>query len=519
MSFKLGNFEVVSEIAKGGMGTVFEAFDPTLNRKVAIKLLKAELAKNPDFVEAFLREARNAAAISHPNIIQIHSVDQDGWQFFIVMELLTGHPLDQLLKTEGRMLEKRVLEIGIEATKALQAAYSREMVHGDIAPHNIWICEDGTVKILDFGLAKLANVEVKQSEKIWGSPFYMSPERVGQQSEDFRSDIYSLGATLYEGLAGHPPFTGKTIEEVVYVRLEREPRSVRKIDPSITKETEFILNKMLKKDINSRYPDYNSLLHDLREAYDTLVTLSHIKMTETVAPIKVPIARTPKAIQVFTTIPQRQPSKKLSTPSLVTLGIVISLIFAAIFFQAAHSKKTMINLGNQEPATKVAMTKKESPDLSLEDSIIDFHLKIMKGLFQTLDHQNKTCTVSGQEFSYNAKSAFFVDGDLESWSEVKPSGSITLIYTINKSAASMINAAWIGNPPKFIAGFFNSLDAANGIFVVKGKPFRITDKSFLTMGSVRKNITDFQKDNFVLIFYKSGDSVNDTLFMKAKTDY
>src|SRR4051812_30234770 len=135
MLTRLGQYELLSEISIGEMGAIYESFDPILNRKVAVKLLRGDLSKNPSFVEAFLREARNAAAITHSNIIQIHSVEQESDQYFVVMELLKGRPLHKILAQTGPLLEKRVLGIGIDCVKALQAGYARKMIHGDISPH------------------------------------------------------------------------------------------------------------------------------------------------------------------------------------------------------------------------------------------------------------------------------------------------------------------------------------------------------------------------------------------------
>jgi serine/threonine protein kinase len=266
ISSKLGHFNLLEEIAHGGMGTVFRAFDPTLNREVAIKVLRENLALDPKFLNDFLEEARTAAAISHPHIVQIYFVGEDAAQYYIVMELLKGQTLREIIEKEGPMAEERALDITIDVVEGLRAAYKNQMIHGDIKPANIFITEETGAKILDFGLSKLANVEVAPGEGIWGSPYYISPERVGRKAEDFRSDVYSLGATLFQTLTAHPPFEADTPEELAEKRLNEKPPLLRDLTPNITRKTEEVVNKMLNKSILLRYRDYEALLQDLKDA-------------------------------------------------------------------------------------------------------------------------------------------------------------------------------------------------------------------------------------------------------------
>ena len=266
LSSKLGHFNLIEEIAHGGMGTVFRAFDPTLNREVAIKVLREDLAHDPKFLNDFLQEARSAAAISHPHIVQIYFVGEEASQYYIVMELLKGRTLREIVEKDGPMNEEKALDMTVEVIEGLRAAYRNQMIHGDIKPANIFITEDVGAKVLDFGLSKLANVDVAPDQGIWGSPYYISPERVGQKAEDFRSDVYSLGATLFQMLTGHPPFEAETPEELAAKRLNEKPPLLRELNPDITAKTEQVVNKMLNKSILLRYRDYDALLADLKEA-------------------------------------------------------------------------------------------------------------------------------------------------------------------------------------------------------------------------------------------------------------
>jgi tRNA A-37 threonylcarbamoyl transferase component Bud32 len=269
MSVKLGHFELLEQIGKGGMAAVFKAYDPSLNRTVAIKLLDEELARqDPQFVESFIHEAQTAAAINHQNIVQIYFVGEQNGNYYIAMELLEGRSLDELIKEEGPQSEETVLKIGVQISGALSAAYANQMVHGDIKPQNIFITNQGVAKLLDFGLAKMANIEsaTESDGSVWGSAYYISPERVGHKAEDFRSDIYSLGATLFHAMVGHPPFDADTPEELAQKRLSEKAPTLRRINPDITAKTEQIIARMLNKSIFLRYLNYDALTKDLRDA-------------------------------------------------------------------------------------------------------------------------------------------------------------------------------------------------------------------------------------------------------------
>ena len=267
MNVKLGHFELLEQIGKGGMAAVYLAYDPSLNRKVAIKLLDEDLAKqDPQFVESFIREAQTAAGINHQNIVQIYFVGEEKGKYYIAMELLAGRSLDEVIKEKGPQSEASVIKIGIEMAEALKAAYTNQMIHGDIKPQNIFITDSGMAKLLDFGLAKMANLEAtpESDGSVWGSAYYISPERVGHKAEDFRSDIYSLGATLFHAMVGHPPFDADTPGELAQKRLSETAPSLRSIDPHISVKTEQIIDRMLSKSTFLRHLDYDALLKDLR---------------------------------------------------------------------------------------------------------------------------------------------------------------------------------------------------------------------------------------------------------------
>jgi len=327
LSSKLGHFNLLEEIAHGGMGTVFRAFDPTLNREVAIKVLRDNLARDPKFLNDFLEEARSAAAIGHPHIVQIYFVGEEAAQYYIVMELLKGRTVREIIEKDGPMNEERALDLATDVVEGLRAAYKNQMIHGDIKPANIFVTNDTGAKILDFGLAKLANVEVAPGEGIWGSPYYISPERVGRRAEDFRSDVYSLGATLFQMLTGHPPFEADSPEELAEKRLNEKPPLLRDFGADVTRKTEEVVDKMLNKSILLRYRDYDALLEDLKEA----------KTEATAKRLGVDLHPEPKPPE-----PLPPPPKRSAVPFIVNIivGILAAIGVLALVYWFLHKPAT-----------------------------------------------------------------------------------------------------------------------------------------------------------------------------------
>lgn len=261
----LGAFMLTEQMGAGGMGAVYRAVDQALGRYVAIKVMKKQLGDDHLLVESFLREARAAAALNHPNIVQIYSCGQEKGQPYIVMELVGGGRLDQQMEGGKKVDEVRLLEIALDVAEGLKAANTANLVHGDIKPANILFDQRGTAKVVDFGLAQFVNRQQEQGG-VWGTPYYISPERARGGKADHRSDIYSLGATMFHALAGQPPFEGKTATDVVVARLKGPPPKIRELEPSLQPETSALIERMMAADPVLRYPTSASLLADMREA-------------------------------------------------------------------------------------------------------------------------------------------------------------------------------------------------------------------------------------------------------------
>jgi len=337
----IGGYHILEKIGEGGIGTVYRARQLSLDREVAFKTLKPEFAANQSFVERLTREARAAAQLVHPNIVQTYDVGEDQGVHFIAMELVPGESLHDIIAREGRIDVKRAVDILKQAAFALQGAYHRKIVHRDIKPENLLIMEDGTVKISDFGLAKRIETDASltQSGTIVGTPRYMPPEQAEGQSIDCRSDIYSLGATIYHAVTGVPPFDAPTAMGVIVKHLNEPLKPVRKLNPRVPPKVAAIIEKMMAKDPNNRYQTPSELLQAIEDAEATLdadlaVAETVVSEAETVvAPSKTPPTREE------TETPEVAARKRQLTPikimifSLIALAIVLCVVIVAYTYR------------------------------------------------------------------------------------------------------------------------------------------------------------------------------------------
>ena len=259
---RLGDFLLTELLGMGGMGGVYRAHDETLGRDVAIKVMLKSLGDNPEFVTTFRREAQAAAKLNHPNIAQIYSFGQEKGQPYIVMELVPGAHFDEMISGPEPLDVPTIMKIGADIASGLQMAADNNLIHGDIKPENILMDERNTAKLLDFGIAAKPS---KGENEIWGTPYYIAPERVRRQRVDFRSDIYCLGGTLYHAVTQRPPFEGADAIEVVRARLLGPPEPPEKYRPDLDPEVSAIIMRMLQAEPAMRYPNYSSLLSDMRK--------------------------------------------------------------------------------------------------------------------------------------------------------------------------------------------------------------------------------------------------------------
>ena len=262
---RMRQFELREAIASGGMGTVYRAFDLMLERDVAVKLMRRELVEDAKSLESFYREARACAALNHTNIIHIYTFDEFDSQFYLVMELADRGSLDNRIEQQGRLSELQVLDIGIKVASALDTALKHNLLHRDIKPGNILFNAEGEPKLVDFGLARSTEADADYEATVWGTPYYIAPEKVKREREDFLSDMYSLAGTLYHALTGHVPFEAPTVEEVVAAHIHTQLTPPNQVVPEVTQPTSDALVIAMAKTPAERYRTYD----DFRMAFES----------------------------------------------------------------------------------------------------------------------------------------------------------------------------------------------------------------------------------------------------------
>ena len=259
---RMGPYEIRREIGSGGMGVVYEGWDARLNRRVAVKTLWPALAQRPEARERFLREARAAASVSHPNVTQIYDIGEEDGQVYFAMEYLEAKSLQEVLEEQGRLSAERAIDIARQTARGLKAAADAGIVHRDIKPSNLVFSNDGVLKVTDFGLAKhvMADTDLTLDGQTIGTPKYVSPEQASGGHVDARSDIYSLGATLYEMVTGRPPFDGSTPMEVMLKHVRDPLPPVQTVNPAVPRHLTGLIHAMLSKQPGGRPQSYDHLL-------------------------------------------------------------------------------------------------------------------------------------------------------------------------------------------------------------------------------------------------------------------
>jgi non-specific serine/threonine protein kinase len=279
ISQNISRYKIVSQLASGGMGSVYLARDTKLERSIALKVLPTDVAADPSALSRFRQEARAIAAVNHPNIVVIHSVEEVGETHFITMELIEGRTLSDIIGEDDLGLDF-FFQVAIPLASALEAAHTQGVTHRDLKPANIMVTHAGLVKVLDFGLAKMVRADAKlpapdnptetmlTENMILGTPNYMSPEQVRSQQADPRSDIFSLGAIMYHLVTGHRPFTGFTTTEILASVIRDVPSPAMLLNPACPAQLSRIIDRCLAKDPAKRFQDMTELHHQLEQARD-----------------------------------------------------------------------------------------------------------------------------------------------------------------------------------------------------------------------------------------------------------
>lgn len=323
-----GNYQLVRKIAEGGMGIVYEAVQLKLDRKVALKILTDQLAAQPEFLRRFEREAKSAAALNHPNIVQVHDFGEANGRHYLIMEYVDGEDLSVYVEQHGKLPVEEALNVIEQAAQGLKSAYEKSIIHRDIKPANLMRARDGRVKVSDLGLAKvLTEVSDATLSGIGiGSPYYIAPEQADNARHvDHRVDIYSLGITLFFLVTGKRPYDGETPFSIILAHVNKPLPSGIDLGTALPKEVEGLIQRMAAKKPEDRYQDYDSLLADLQRVRSGFAPLLKVR--------RAPISRT-----------------LLLGSAIGALGIIAGLSFVFVAHNKSLEKKKSKRDGQAEPA-------------------------------------------------------------------------------------------------------------------------------------------------------------------------
>jgi serine/threonine-protein kinase len=324
-------YQLDKQLGEGGMAIVYQASDLMLERTIAVKILRKDFSKSKAFQERFKEEARAAANLTHPNIVTVHDFGFDNDRLFIVMEHVPGTDLKQIIKKSGSLPIDQASRLFIQACAGIGYAHRAGLIHCDIKPHNMLITPDHRLKVTDFGIARaLASIKHdEQSQAIWGSPAYFSPEQAAGRAPSPASDVYSLGIVLFEMLTGELPFTDPSPQELALLHRYEAPPSAREINPEISTELEEIIVKVLSKEPSSRYRTADQLGR---------IVISFTEMLDSQIQVEIP-APLPEDndLQAILNLENKKTSKQwltilLGLLSLITVGGLIPF-WIWVYFQ------------------------------------------------------------------------------------------------------------------------------------------------------------------------------------------
>lgn len=265
---KVGPYRVLRLIGQGGMGAVYEGFDDGLGRKVAIKVTLMDVTRDRKMLETFQREAQVVAKLNHPNVVQVYTFGEEKGHPYLVMELLPAGSLLERITVPDPMDVGFLMGVAFEVAEGLNAAHEAGLLHGDIKPENILFDDKMHAKLVDFGLAAMNGA--KSNGEVWGTPYYLAPEKVTERKSNQKCDIYSFGATLYHALAKKPPFDGADGTAVIKAAIDEKAAPLSSFCPDLPPDVEAIINRMMEKDVSLRYPNYKSIIADIKKFLATI---------------------------------------------------------------------------------------------------------------------------------------------------------------------------------------------------------------------------------------------------------
>ena len=262
-------YQIIKSIGEGGMANVYLAYDTILDRNVAVKVLRGDLASDEKFVRRFQREALSASSLAHPNIVEVYDVGEDNGSYYIVMEYIEGKHLKELIKKRGKLTLSEVIDIMSQICDGLAVAHDSYIIHRDIKPQNIMILDSGLVKITDFGIAMALNsTQLTQTNSVMGSVHYLPPEQASGKGSTMQSDIYSMGILMYELLTGSLPFRGENAVEIALKQLKEPIPNIKEKLPDIPNSIVNVIRRSTAKNPKNRYSDAREMLDDIKTSMD-----------------------------------------------------------------------------------------------------------------------------------------------------------------------------------------------------------------------------------------------------------
>ncbi len=329
----ISHYKILSKLGEGGMGVVYKAIDAKLNRSVALKFLATHLLGENEEKTRFIREAQAAAALDHPNICTVHEIDEIDGQTFIAMACVEGQSVKQKIAARPLKLDE-ALEIAIQTAQGLKAAHQKGIVHRDVKPANLMLTEEGQVKIMDFGLAQLAErSRLTKTATILGTPAYMSPEQAQKSATDRRTDIWSLGVVVYEMVTGQLPFEREREQAVLYAISSQEPEPITALRAGLPMELEWIVSKALAKDREERYQHVEEMIVDLKSLSKKLA-----EGKSTILRPVAPDAASGAAVGSQQGAPMQVPRRSQSS-LLARMSIALAVAVAVIVWQALQFRE------------------------------------------------------------------------------------------------------------------------------------------------------------------------------------
>lgn len=448
---KIGKYTITGELGKGAMGIVYKGVDPYIGRTLAIKTIRFDIMGQPAAQEEaqkrFMREARSAGNLSHPNIVTIYEVGEDAGTTYIAMEYIEGQSLEAIMASGMQFTPEEVTSLVEQVGSALDYSHQKGITHRDIKPGNILIDSEGVAHIVDFGIARIATSTMTQTSMVMGTPSYMSPEQIAGKKVDGRSDIFSLGTIMYELLTNEKPFPGENLTTIVYKIMNETPPPPRVLSPEIPENLDAIVKKALAKNPRERYQSCKELLEDLRNIHAPAVPSTPSKSA---APKSIPHYEDRLAavdIEQEESLPQAPPRvKKDKKPLLIVLGSmmgVLIVVLAAVFFFMGKSGKsgTNIPVSADKPVEKIpplpTLSSQADYELAAEEA---FSARDVTKLEKILDDGMKQYNNSSKLWVYKAGYFSLVPQDSQSKENAKDAATTA----VNLDQANLDNYYELG---------------------------------------------------------------------------